>query len=92
MRILRVTLGAAATRITAAQIYTPYLEVQNNANNLCRIGDNTVTASRGILLSPTGATSSTVPPFVVQRGDNRICLNQYYLFGTAGDQIDVLYE
>lgn len=92
MRLIRVTLGAAATRITAAQIYTPFLEIQNNANDICRVGDNTVTATRGILLSPTGAAPSTVPSFIVQRSDNRILLNQYYLFGTAGDQIDIIYE
>jgi hypothetical protein len=92
MRILQVTLGAAATPLTTSKIYTPYFIVQNNSNAGCRIGDNTVSATRGIYLSPTGAASNAIPTFAVSRCDNRVPLFNYFLYGTAGSVVDVLYE
>lgn len=92
MRLIQVTLGAGATPITNRQVYTPFFIVQNNSNAGCRIGDNTVSATHGIYLSPTGAASNAIPTFSVSRADNRIPLYNYMLFGTAGSVIDVLYE
>lgn len=90
MRLLQVTLGAAATRITSAKIYTGNLAIQNNAAAVCRVGDNTVSATKGIALAAGSTTTQTA--FVVRRSDNRVFLADYYLFGTAGQVIDVLYE
>lgn len=90
MRLIQVTLGAAATRITTAQIYTPLLAIQNNAAAVVRIGDNTVSATKGIAVA--AGSTTTQNPFVVTRSDNRISLRDYYLFGTAGQLVDVLYE
>lgn len=91
MRIIQVTLGSGATQITKSAIYTPSLFIQNNAAAVVRIGDNTVSATRGIALAPIG-TGSAGGAYTVYRADNRIHLSDYYLFGTAGQLIDVLYE
>lgn len=90
MRLIQITLGAGATRVTTAQIYTPALFIQNNGTGVMRVGDNTVSATKGIaLLSNTGPGGGT---YTCYRPDNRIHLADYYVFGTAGQLVDVLYE
>ena len=90
MRLIQVTIGASATQVTTAQIYTPFVAFQKNTANNCRVGDNTVTTSKGIVLA-AGNTTPQVP-FVVHRSDNRVLLSQYSIAGTQGDVVDVLYE
>jgi hypothetical protein len=95
MRILQITLLAGATQIVAnqdfpnggAQIYCSYLVIQNNSAASVRVGDNTVSATRGILLTAVGGSNSAEinPP----RGTR---LSDWWLFGTAGDIVDILYE
>lgn len=95
MRILQVTLLAGATQIVAnqdfpgggAQIYCSYLVIQNNSAANLRVGDNTVTATRGLLLTPGGSSNTATinPP----RGTR---LSDWWLFGTVGDVVDILYE
>lgn len=94
MRILQVTLLAGATQVVlnqdfpngGAQIYCSYLVIQNNAADAIRIGDNTVTATRGIALTPGGSNTATISPV---RGTR---LSDWWIFGTIGEVIDVLYE
>lgn len=91
MRLLQVTIGSETrTQITTAQIYTPYLSIQKNTANNCRVGDNTVTTSKGIVIAAGNTTPQA--PLVVHRSDNRVLLSQYYLAGTSGDVVDILYE
>jgi len=86
MRIGQVTLGAGATQISAQNIRFAQLIIQNNTTgDNVRVGDNTVSATRGILLTPGGFFDSKLS---VARGQ----LSQYYLYGTMGDVIDYLYE
>ena len=84
-RLIQVTLTAAATPISATPAYFNQMTVQNNASHTCRIGDATVSATKGILLGATGGSNNT-GTFAGQQGD----ASQFYLFGTAGDVIDVL--
>lgn len=94
MRLIQVTLGAGATQISpynsiGKQIYCSFLIVQNNAAGNVRVGDNTVSATKGILLLPgPGGGSLTGQMFRVEG----TLLPQWYLFGTQGQLIDVLYE
>lgn len=92
MRLLQVTLLAGATPITTdSKIYSSFLVVQNNAAANVRLGDNTVSATRGILLataSPAPGGSATIQ-LNFPRGAH---LSEWYLFGTAGQVIDILYE
>ena len=90
VRLIQVTLGSGATQITTLQINASVLAIQNNAAHVCRAGDNTVSATKGIALA--AGSTTTQPPFIIARSDNRILLKEYYLFGTQNDVIDVLYE
>lgn len=85
MRLIQVTMTGSKQQITTGQIYSPFVTFQNNGSSAMRIGDNTVTASKGINLSASGA-------FTVQRSDNRIPLFAYYVIGTASDKLDIMYE
>jgi hypothetical protein len=90
MRLIQVTLGAAATRVTTGQIYSPAVIIQNNAAANVRVGDNTVSATKGLLLlTASGGGGGSI---TIYRADNRIPLFEYFLFGTAGNIIDVFYE
>jgi hypothetical protein len=94
MRLIQLTLTGAAQQISpnldglnqSGQVYCSLLVIQNNGADNVRVGDNTVTATRGILLSPLG--SSTFEPFLF-RGT---MLAQWWVIGTAGQLLDILYE
>lgn len=93
MRILQVTLTSAATQISAnSNIYCSLLIIQDNAAALVRVGDNTVSGTKGIVLlpnaTPPGGGSITSQPLII-RGTH---LQDWWLFGTAGNIIDILYE
>lgn len=91
MRILQVTLLAGATPITTSKIYTPSLIIQNNAAAVVRVGDNTVSATRGMVLQPVTAPAMS-NYLKIDRSDNRVPMFNYFLFGTATQVVDVLYE
>ena len=90
MRLLQVTLGATATPIVAKGVQPanslPFqtLVIQNNSANSCRIGDSSVSATRGILLSPSG--SVTLAPALEYTSD----VYEFYIFGTSGSVIDIM--
>lgn len=92
MRTIQITLGAAATRVTASRIVSPFITIQNNAAHSIRIGDNTVSATKGIFIPATAAAGAGSGSLTVQRADNNILLSNYYVFGTAGDVVDIIYE
>lgn len=85
MRLIQVTMTGSKQQVTTGQIYSPFVTFQNNGSNAMRIGDNTVSATKGINLSASGA-------FTVQRADNRVPLFSYFVIGTSGDKLDILYE
>ena len=97
MRLLQVTLLAGATPIvtnpttTGASnpIYASTLIFQDNAAANCRVGDNTVSATRGILITSGSPGGSVGLVIATPRGTH---LADYFLFGTAGNVIDILYE
>jgi hypothetical protein len=87
-RLIQVTLGAGATQIATAVTPFNQMTIQDNALAVCRAGDSTVSATKGIQLAAAGATGSTltIGPFSGMQGD----ASQYFLFGTATQLIDVL--
>ena len=90
MRIGQITLTSSATPLIAAgspNVYASALQVQNNSIHNARVGDNTVTASRGVAIGSVGGGFYTAP--CPPKGT---LLNQWFVFGTAGDVIDFLYE
>lgn len=67
-------------RITPFQQFIP----QNTGSNNMRLGDYSVSATRGIIIYPSG----TLPvfPSLQYSGD----LGEFYVNGTAGDVLDIL--
>ena len=89
MRLIQVTLGAGATPITTNNnIYCSMLAINNNAAAVVRVGDNTVSATKGISLAAAGVGSTSLT-FAFPRGTH---LSDWFLFGTAAQVIDILYE
>ena len=88
MRIGQITLGAGRTQLSALNIRFAQLVIQNNASHSIRVGDNTVTSSTGILISPGTPGGSFGSTLSIARGQ----LSQYYIIGTQNDVIDFLYE
>jgi hypothetical protein len=89
MKIIQVTLGAGATPVSAQRIPVQQAIFQNNSANAVRVGDASVSATKGILLasgSPGG--SLNMAGFMVYGTD----LSLYYLFGISGNVVDILYE
>jgi hypothetical protein len=86
-RTIQVTLGAGATQISVTAAPFNQMIVQNNGS-AARLGDSTVTSTKGIALAASNAVNSTVSigPFAGQQGD----ASQFYLFGTNAQVIDVL--
>jgi hypothetical protein len=92
MHLLQVTITTTAVsqpilspavvpgRITPFQQFIP----QNNGSNNMRIGDAGVSATRGIIIGPSG--SANVAPQLSYSGD----LSEFYVNGTAGDVLDIL--
>lgn len=91
MRLIQVTLTSTATPITTSKLYSPVLNIQNNTATVVRVGDNTVSATRGIALA-AGTSPAPGGAITISRSDNRIPLFNYFLFGTSGQVIDIMYE
>lgn len=92
MRLIQVTLLAGATAITTnTNLYASVLAVQNNAAAVCRVGDNTVSATKGIALA-AGSTTTQNALVIAPATPRGIHLSEWFLFGTAAQVIDVLYE
>jgi hypothetical protein len=86
MQTLQVTLGSGATQISREAIAFQYIVFQNNSTHAVRIGDALVTATRGMLIA-AGGGSETFSGLI----DYGTFLSEWWLFGTAGDVIDILF-
>lgn len=95
MRLIQVTLLATATPVVKKGVQPsnslPFqtLVIQNNAAHVVRVGDSTVSASKGIALA-AGSTTTTSPLIVSPGLEYTSDTYEWYLFGTIGDLIDVL--
>jgi hypothetical protein len=87
-RSIQVTLGAGATQIATTPTYCNQMDVQNNAAAVCRLGDSTVSSTKGVQLLAAGVSGSkhTIGPFAGMQVD----ASQYQLYGTSSQLIDVL--
>jgi hypothetical protein len=87
MQTLQVTLLATATQLSTSRQAVQAIIFQNNATHIVRIGDVNVSATRGIALAPASAgdVGTFAPPI-----DYTTDLTEWWLFGTAGDVIDVM--
>lgn len=79
-----ITVGASPVGVT----YVQQLIIQNNSGAPVRIGDVTVSVSRGILLTNAAPPNSANLGAFINYGTY---LADWYVFGTAGDVVDFLY-
>jgi len=80
-----VTQGAGVGAPPVGNLYVQQLLVQNNGGNDMRLGDVTVTASRGLVLGSSG--SINMGAFI----NYGTFLSDWYCYGTAGDVVDFVY-
>ena len=86
VRTFQVTIGAAATQVSTVNIYCNWVAFQNNTTaDAMRIGDSTVTASRGIKLLAGG--SFFTPPLAQPAATTNLAT--WYVQGTPSDVIDI---
>ena len=92
MRIFQVVMTGSAIQLaplltqTAGQIYCSVLQIQDNGSNDMRVGDNTVTSSRGQVIGQGGGLyTAPCPPKGTRLAD-------WWIIGTASDVADILYE
>jgi hypothetical protein len=87
IKTLQKTLTGAADQVTTSDIPARQVIIQNNSANDCRVGDSSVSASRGakLLTASNGSVNFGALQF------QNINLNQIYIFGTAAGVIDVIY-
>lgn len=83
MRVLQVTIGASPVQLTTQNIYASVMLVTSSGTDY--LGDDTVSSTKGIPLFGT----PTIIPFNTRRGS---LLSQYWVTGTSGDKVTVLYE
>jgi hypothetical protein len=82
--MIQVTLGSGPTQVTSSLAAVQQIIIQNNAAHACRAARSpNVSATSGIALSPGGGSLNwnVLGP-----------LCAWYLFGTAGDVIDVEFQ
>lgn len=84
---MQVTIGAGVTSILpAGNITCRWIVFQNNAANTMRIGDSSITSSRGVKLLAGGSF------YQGYSGPAAFSLSGWYVQGTQNDVIDVIYE
>ena len=91
---LQVTLGAAATQLappssSTAQVQCRQVIAQNNSAASMRLGDSTVSATKGLYLAagPGGGTFNSGPSVSYNS-----YLSDFWVFGTAATVVDVFYN
>jgi len=92
LHILQVTIGAASTQISTTPKPAKQVIVQNNASHSCRVGDSTVSSTKGALLNASagaglGGGTVNAGPFQAYNTN----LIEWWINGTQNDVIDVLY-
>ena len=87
IKLLQVTIGAAATQVSATSVPVRSVTFQNNAAHSCRVGDSTVTSSKGILIAQGTPGGSN---FTGTGNQYNTDLNEWWIAGTQNDVIDIL--
>lgn len=85
--LLQITLTGSAQAFTANNTPCRHVIVQNTATHVMRVGDSTVTTTKGLSLASAG-----LPVVLAAALDEQVYnLTQFYVIGTAADLLDVLY-
>lgn len=90
---LQATLGSGATQLVppsspTAQINCRQVIIQNNASHVMRLGDSTVSSTKGVTLNGSGAGSFNSGPVEIYNS----YLSDFWVFGTSGDVVDIFFN
>jgi hypothetical protein len=88
VKTYQITLGSGATQVSTTPILCQWVVIQNNATHSARLGDLNVSATVGVLLASGSPGGSFYQGPIPNAGSTN--LQQFYLFGTAADVIDVV--
>jgi hypothetical protein len=87
--LLQTALGAGATQLSTSNTLCRQVIIQNNSAHVMKLGDSTVSATKGIamLLGPGGGSfnSGAVTTY-------NSYLSDFWVFGTAADVVDIFYN
>jgi hypothetical protein len=87
----QITGGTGAGQGYAqGNLYVQQLQVQNNGSHTMRLGDVTVSATRGLILA-AGNTTPQAPDNIGGFVNYCSFLSDWWVFGTVGDVCDFLY-
>ena len=94
LKSLQITITATnvAQQFQSGSLPVRQIYMQNNGSNIMTVGDSAITTSRGILL--LNGVSRTSPGDANNAGaftGGATDLNEWYVLGTQGDTLDVLY-
>lgn len=84
---LQITLSGQ-TRISATKLLARWVEFQNNAAAVMRIGDINTSATQGISLAAAGGFFAPTTSDVSLVHD----LSQWYVIGTDTQKLDVVFD
>jgi hypothetical protein len=83
-----VTTGAGVGGPQIGNLYVQQLQIQNNSGHVMRVGDVTVSATRGIVIASGAPGGSDNLGAFINYGTY---ISDWYVFGTTGDVVDFLY-
>lgn len=103
MRVIQITLNGSAQQILVpnqqapiANVCVSLLVVQNDsttAADVVTLGDNTVTATKGIVIPAASSATAPSAPLILAFSQPRgSLLSQWWVFGTSGQTVTILYE
>lgn len=89
----QANLGSGATQLVhpsspTAQINCRQVIIQNNASNVMRLGDSTVSSTKGLVLNGSSAGSFNSGAVTIYNS----YLSDFWVFGTSGDVVDIFYN
>lgn len=91
VKTIQVTLGSTATQVSTVSQQCKWIAFQNNnASDVVRVGDSTVSSTNGIVLAGGSPGGSFTTP--VAYNSTTYNLNTWYLFGTSGDKVDIVCD
>jgi hypothetical protein len=90
VKTLQITQTGSPVQLATVATFARWIIFQNNAAAAARVGDASVTATRGYALAAANAS----PPMILQPMPNgaHYDLAQYSTIGTSTNLLDVIYD
>lgn len=89
IRSLQVTQTGSAVQVSTVPVKVKWVTFIDEAAASATVGDSNVSATRGVPLAATSGVWSPPVPFASTFGTD---LSQWFTFGTATQQLTVVYD